>query len=69
MNLLPAEAALRLRVSKGTMANWRMNGAGPAYIRVSGRKILYSEEALASFEQSHLKTSTAAPIEERAGGR
>jgi excisionase family DNA binding protein len=57
-NLLPAEAAERLRVSKGTLANWRTAGGGPRFVKF-GRRVLYPESELAAFEQKNIRTSTA----------
>ena len=68
MNLLPKEAASRLRITPGTLANLRCAGTGPRFIRF-GRRVLYRECDIAAFEQAHTKTPTAALIEERAGGR
>jgi hypothetical protein len=58
MNLLPAEAAARLRMSKGSLANLRMSGQGPAFLKIGARKVLYTEKALDAFERSRLRTST-----------
>jgi hypothetical protein len=73
MNLLPSEAAERLRVSPGTLANWRSARNGPSFIKF-GRKVLYPEAELNAFEQANLHNNTAAmritnEIQERAGGR
>jgi predicted site-specific integrase-resolvase len=35
--LMPEEAAKLLRVSEGTLRDWRYRGVGPAYIRVGQR--------------------------------
>jgi len=58
LNLLPKEAAERLRVSVGTLANWRTSGEGPRYIKW-GRKVLYPVPEIEAFEASHLRSSTA----------
>jgi excisionase family DNA binding protein len=60
-NLLPKEAAERLRVSKGTLANWRNKGEGPRFVKF-GRRVLYPESELAAFEQKNLRTSTAESV-------
>jgi predicted site-specific integrase-resolvase len=57
-NLLPQEAADRLRVSKGTLANWRTSGYGPRFVKF-GRRVLYPETELAAFEQKNLRSNTA----------
>jgi hypothetical protein len=58
MHLLPKEAAARMRVSVGTLANWRTAGEGPRYIKW-GRKVLYPLPEIEAFEQKHLRSSTA----------
>lgn len=57
MNLLPIEAAERLRVSVGTLANWRVAGEGPKFIKF-GRKVLYPVRELELFEQRCLRSNT-----------
>jgi hypothetical protein len=64
MNLLPNEAAERLRVAPGTLANWRTAGGGPRYIKF-GRRVLYPEAELNVFEQINLHTTAAMRIAER----
>lgn len=58
MNLTPKEAAERLRSSPGTLANWRVQGGGPKYIKF-GRKVLYPLAELEAFEKSHLMVATS----------
>jgi hypothetical protein len=58
MNLLPKEAAERMRISVGTLANWRTRGEGPKYIKF-GRKVLYPLPEIEAFEASHMRSSTA----------
>jgi hypothetical protein len=57
MNLLPKEAAERMRISVGTLANWRTRGEGPRYIKW-GRKVLYPVPEIEAFEASHMRSST-----------
>jgi hypothetical protein len=59
INLTPAEAASRLRMSKGSLANWRNKGQGPAFIKFNHRKVLYPLVELIRFEESRLRTSTS----------
>jgi hypothetical protein len=61
MNLLPSEAAERLRITVGTLANWRMAGNGPQFLRF-GRRVLYPEAELIAFEQRILCSSTAKKV-------
>jgi len=58
MNLLPDEAAARLRISKGTLANWRVTGEGPRFIEF-GRRVLYPIKELEAFEQRCLRSNTS----------
>jgi predicted site-specific integrase-resolvase len=58
MNLLPAEAAERLRVSVNTLCNWRVLGTGPKYIKY-GRKVIYPLKELEAFEQKCLRSATS----------
>jgi hypothetical protein len=57
MNLLPREAAERLRVSVGTLANWRTAGEGPKFLKF-GRRVLYPVPELDAFEQKCLRSNT-----------
>jgi excisionase family DNA binding protein len=56
--LTPTEAAERLKVAEKTLANWRAQGVGPAFVRV-GRIVRYTDEDLASWLKSKARTSTA----------
>jgi excisionase family DNA binding protein len=53
-NLTPTEAAKRLRVTTGTLSNWRVQGRGPVYLKF-GRKVLYPLAEIEKFERQHLK--------------
>jgi hypothetical protein len=57
MNLLPTEAAERLRVSVGTLANWRTAGEGPKFLKF-GRRVLYPVPELEAFERASLRSNT-----------
>ncbi|MFD1344283.1 helix-turn-helix domain-containing protein [Litorisediminicola beolgyonensis] len=46
--LTPADAAAYLRVSNGTLANWRSRGEGPRY-RAVGRVVRYHRDDLDAF--------------------
>lgn len=59
MNLLPKEAADRLRVSTGTLANWRVQGEGPRWMKF-GRRVLYPEREIEAFEERSLRSNTTA---------
>ncbi|WFR97449.1 helix-turn-helix domain-containing protein [Rhizobium tumorigenes] len=51
------EVAARLRASLPTLARWRGEGEGPAYVKRRGR-VLYREEDLIAYESSHGRTKT-----------
>ena len=53
--LKPSEAAARLRVSPGTLADWRRNGNPPTYIKLNG-SYRYPVEFLEEFERCGLAT-------------
>ncbi|MCA8254809.1 DNA-binding protein [Burkholderia sp. AU31624] len=57
LNLLPKEAAERLRTTVGTLAVWRVKGQGPRYIKM-GRKVLYPLPEIEAFEREHLRSNT-----------
>lgn len=56
------EAATYLRTSPSTLAKYRMNGAGPAYIRQSTRKTLYRRSDLDAWLNAKTFTSTSAEV-------
>jgi hypothetical protein len=58
MNLLPKEAADRLRTTTGTLANLRCAGGGPRYLKL-GRRVLYPVVELEKWEQQQLRSHTA----------
>lgn len=53
--LTPREAAAILRVSYLTLLLWRKQGKGPDYAKI-GKKILYSQKAIAKFFDSNQNT-------------
>ena len=59
--LTPQEAADRLGVSTGALAQWRYlgDGKGPEYQRLSPRRIRYRESAIAAFVEASTKQGTA----------
>lgn len=60
MNLLPKEAAARMRMSVGTLANWRTSGEGPRFIKF-GRRVLYPLHEIEAFELRCTRSNTAKP--------
>jgi len=59
VHLLPREVAERLRLSVGTLANFRCTGEGPRYVKL-GRKILYLLDELQAWERSRLRSAVSA---------
>lgn len=59
VNLTTSEAASRLRTTVGTLANWRVKGQGPKFIK-HGRKVLYPLEMVMAYERAQLRENTAA---------
>ena len=47
--LTPAEAAKILKVSVGTLANWRCKKQGPKFKKINGKAIRYREVDLKKF--------------------
>ncbi len=58
MNLLPSEAAERLRTTVGTLAYLRCTGGGPPYIKF-GHRVLYPLAEIEKFEQANMRTATS----------
>jgi hypothetical protein len=56
--LEPHEAADYLGVPTGTLANWRYQGRGPAFVR-HGRFVRYRAVDIASWLQQHLASTRA----------
>jgi hypothetical protein len=63
MALRPSkETAARLCLAEGTLANWRVQGRGPAFVRVGG-KICYRDEDIEAFIEGGVCRSTAEKAE------
>ena len=59
MTLIPSkETAARLCLAEGTLANWRVLGKGPAFVRVGG-KICYRDEDITAFIERGVCRSTS----------
>lgn len=54
--LTAAELAKRWRgqIAEGTLANWRSQGKGPRFLKMSG-VILYPLDRIEEYEKKHLK--------------
>lgn len=58
----PSETAAFLRVTVGTLANWRVSGRGPAYVKLGdGRtaRIGYYESVVRAWADAHQRSSTS----------
>lgn len=55
--LRPHELAERWCMSPKTLGRWRWIGAGPRFLKVSG-KVLYRLEDIEAFEAAHLRSRT-----------
>ena len=58
MHLTPKETADRLRTVKGTLANWRVQGKGPKFVKI-GRKVLYPTAEVMAYEKRQLRENTS----------
>jgi len=58
MNFTPQEVADRWKISVNTLANWRVTGCGPRYIKF-GRKVIYPLKELEAFEERNLRSATS----------
>ena len=58
MNLTTKEAAERMRLTARTLANWRVKGEGPRFIKM-GRKVLYPLAEIEAYERDRLRISTS----------
>jgi hypothetical protein len=52
-------AAERLGLAAGTLEKMRVRGGGPAYLRLSPRRIVYAVDALDAWARSREFTSTS----------
>jgi hypothetical protein len=57
-HLTAPELAERLRMSPGTLQNWRTKGFGPKYIKF-GKHVLYPITLVEQWENSYLRGNTA----------
>ncbi|GEM_PF-1345664 len=56
--LTPGDLAQRWRMDVKTLSNWRVQGKGPAYVKLGeGRntKVLYPKEAIEAYEQAGIR--------------
>ncbi|WP_328600465.1 helix-turn-helix transcriptional regulator [Mesorhizobium xinjiangense] len=55
--LTPADAADAMNISIPTLARWRSEGAGPAYVKLGGR-VLYKVGDIEDFIEGSIRTKT-----------
>jgi len=66
MALRPSKAAAHvLCVAEGTLANWRVQGKGPVFVKIGG-KICYRDEDLDAFIKDGVCHSTSEKTTEAA---
>lgn len=53
------QAADYLGLKESTLEKWRVTGAGPAFVALSGRAVRYRESDLCTFIESRLRRSTS----------
>jgi predicted DNA-binding transcriptional regulator AlpA len=53
------DAAKALDLGRRTLQRLRLDGGGPAYIQLAGRRVGYTEEALQAWVRSRQRASTA----------
>ena len=56
--LVPDEAARALCVTVKTLANWRVRGYGPAFVKV-GHRVAYRPQDLGQFIEQNVRRSTS----------
>jgi excisionase family DNA binding protein len=63
--LTPAQAAEVLGVPEGTLAQWRSQHRGPAFIKLEGRLVRYHARDLETYIGEHVVRPVAKPNAER----
>lgn len=56
IHLTPTEVAIAWRLHVGTLRNWRAAGAGPDYIKLSDKDVIYPLSAILQYERDHRVT-------------
>lgn len=56
--MLPTQASKALGLSPKTLANWRVTGEGPAFLKVGGR-VRYHRQDLADWQASRKRSNTS----------
>jgi hypothetical protein len=66
--LTDAQLAERWQLSRGTLANQRSQGRGPAYIKIAGR-VRYRRSDIETYEQAGLMETHRGPVDARITSR
>lgn len=53
------EVAIKLKLAVRTLRNWRWLGQGPPYLKLGGRSVRYSNDAVLSWVSSCCRNSTS----------
>jgi hypothetical protein len=59
----PSELAAELKVTRQTLADWRYKGIGPAFVKLSARRIVYRRADVAAWLEAQRYTRTDRPAE------
>jgi hypothetical protein len=66
--LTDAQLAERWQLSRGTLANQRSQGRGPAYLKIAGR-VRYRRSDIETYEQAGLMETQREPVDARLTSR
>lgn len=54
MTLSTYDLSKRWSMSEGTLANWRVKGLGPKFVKI-GRRVIYRLKDIENYERKNLK--------------
>lgn len=57
--LTEKQAAARLNLSHRSLQRWRVEGRGPAFVKIGGRAVRYIESVIDDFIEAGARTSTS----------
>jgi len=58
------ELAHQLKISKNTLAAWRVSGKGPEFVKL-GRRVVYDPKAIFAWVEASTRKSTSLNVEVR----
>lgn len=61
-HLTPDEAADLLNVTAGTLKRWRWNGVGPAFVRLTPRRVMYRRSAVETWRSFAAELDAVSPV-------